>query len=92
MKYLTMTIKNHFIFMALVMIPVAHASESNCYSIHNSDSKNYCLAKAKQQKSYCYSIRESDTKNLCFAQIGHQKSYCYSIRSSDTKNMCLASF
>ena len=52
------------------------ANESNCYSIQNQDSKNYCLATVKRQESYCYSIREQDSKNLCLAQVKNQKSYC----------------
>lgn len=68
------------------------AGASNCYSIQNSDSKNLCLANAKNQKSYCYSIHESDTKNFCLAKVGDQKSNCYSIRSNDLKNQCLALF
>ena len=66
------------------------ANESNCYSIQNQDSKNYCLATVKRQESYCYSIHEQDSKNLCLAQVKNQKSYCYSIRSQDIKNQCLA--
>ena len=74
----------------LLTTPRVHASESHCYSIQNADTKNSCLALAKQQESYCYSIHESDAKNLCLAQIKNQKSYCYSIKSSDIKNQCLA--
>ena len=74
----------------LLIIPIAQANDSHCYSIKNSDQKNYCLALAKHQDSYCYSIQESDTKNLCLAQIKNQKSYCYSIKASDSKNQCLA--
>jgi hypothetical protein len=74
----------------LLTTPKVHANESNCYSIQNADTKNSCLAIAKNQESYCYSIRESDAKNLCLAQIKKQKSYCYSIKSSDTKNQCFA--
>jgi hypothetical protein len=78
---------------ALALIRVnglAQADASNCYAIKNDDSKNHCLAIAKNTKSYCYSIHEQDTKNLCLAQLSNQKSYCYSIRSSDAKNQCLA--
>lgn len=66
------------------------ANDSHCYSIKNSDQKNYCLALAKNKDSHCYSIKESDTKNLCIAQVKNQKSYCYSIKASDSKNQCLA--
>lgn len=74
----------------LMTTPRVHANESHCFSIQNADTKNTCLASAKNQESYCYSIRESDAKNLCLAQIKNQKSYCYSIKSNDTKNQCLA--
>jgi hypothetical protein len=74
----------------LLTTPKVHANESNCYSIQNADTKNSCLAIAKNQESYCYSIRESDARNLCLAQIKNQKSYCYSIKSNDTKNQCFA--
>jgi len=66
------------------------ANSSNCYSIQNTDQKNYCLAIANNQKSYCYSIQDNDRKNFCLAQLNNQKSYCYSIRSNDAKNQCLA--
>jgi hypothetical protein len=82
-----------FVAVGLVLLfttPKVHANDSHCYSIKNSDQKNYCLALAKHQHSYCYSIHESDAKNLCLAQIKNQKSYCYSIKSSDSKNQCLA--
>jgi hypothetical protein len=74
----------------LVTTTKVHASDSHCYSIKNSDQKNYCLALAKHQDSYCYSIQESDSKNLCLAQVKNQKSYCYSIKTRDSKNQCLA--
>jgi len=74
----------------LLTPPNAQANDSHCYSIKNSDQKNYCLALAKHQDSYCYSIQESDSKNLCLAQIKNQKSYCYSIKASDSKNQCFA--
>jgi hypothetical protein len=74
----------------LLTTPNAQANDSHCYSIKNSDQKNYCLALAKHKDSYCYSIQESDSKNLCLAQVKNQKSYCYSIKASDSKNQCLA--
>jgi hypothetical protein len=88
------TMLKHFVLLGILLLGSGNAlaSESYCYSIKNSDSKNYCLANAKNQKSYCYSIQESDTKNFCLAKVGHQKSYCYSIRANDPKNQCLALF
>ena len=41
----------------LLTIPKVYANDSHCYSIKNSDQKNYCLAIAKHKESYCYSIR-----------------------------------
>ena len=73
----------------LLTTPNAQANDLHCYSIKNSDQKNYCLALAKHQDSYCYSIQESESKNLCLAQVKNQKSYCYSIKASDSKNQCL---
>lgn len=71
----------------LMIASVAHA---DCYSMKNSDNKNVCLAKAKNQSSYCYSVLDSDIKNNCLAVVKEQRSYCYSIRSNDLKNQCLA--
>jgi len=67
----------------------ALADASNCYSIKDSDSKNYCLAMSHRQPSYCYSIRDSDGKSYCLAQTHSQRTYCYSIRAGDLKNQCL---
>lgn len=68
------------------------AAGENCYSIQNSDSKNFCLATAKNDPSYCYSIQNSDAKNMCLAYAKKDKSYCYSISNSDFKNQCLGQF
>lgn len=68
------------------------AAGENCYSIQNSDSKNFCLATAKNDPSYCYSIQSSDAKNMCLAYAKKEKSYCYSISNSDSKNQCLGQF
>ena len=79
------------VIIFFTVLPIAlFANDSQCYSIKNSDQKNYCLALAKNKDSYCYSIQESDSKNLCLAQVKNQKSYCYSIKASDSKNQCLA--
>ena len=64
--------------------------QANCYVIKDSDSKNYCLAKVKNQSSYCYVIKDSDLKNNCLAKLKLQRSYCYIIKSNDLKNECLA--
>ena len=80
-----------FFFLYLYSIATSNAAnDSHCYSIRNSDQKNFCLALVKKQDTYCYSIREPDSKNLCLAQIKNQKSYCYSIKTSDIKNHCIA--
>ena len=63
---------------------------ADCYSIRETDSKNYCLAKTHNQSSYCYNIHDSNIKNDCLALLHHQRSYCYNIRNDDMKNMCLS--
>ena len=77
---------------ACVISSVAYSVGENCYQINNADSKNYCLATAKQEKSYCYQINDADRKNMCLAQAGREKSYCYQINNTDTKNQCLGQF
>lgn len=69
---------------------IASAAQAECYAIKDSDNKNVCLAKTKNQSSYCYSVRDSDVKNKCLAEVKQQRSYCYGIRSNDLKNQCLA--
>ena len=65
------------------------ADATSCYSIKDSDSKNYCLAMSHRQANYCYSIKDSDSKNYCLAQTHSQRTYCYSIHAGDLKNQCL---
>jgi uncharacterized protein YxeA len=77
---------------ACLICSVAYSVGENCYQINNIDSKNYCLATAKQEKSYCYQINDADRKNMCLAQAGREKSYCYQINNTDTKNQCLGQF
>jgi len=84
----------HLMKLLLLLLFICSASlsfadSSHCYSIQNSDQKNYCLGMSKNDASYCYSIREDGVKNLCLAQVKRDKSYCYSIHSSDMKNQCL---
>lgn len=40
-----------------------------CYSIQNSDSRNYCLAKAHNDSSRCYSIQSSEKRSECLAEL-----------------------
>jgi hypothetical protein len=79
-----------FLIITLFLCSAVQGNESNCYSIKNTDQKNYCLAISKAQNSFCYSIHESDLKNTCLGQVSNNKNYCYGIQSSDTKNKCLA--
>lgn len=44
-------------------------NQSYCYSIKDSDNKNYCLARLTGQQSYCYSIKASDRKSECLAFV-----------------------
>jgi hypothetical protein len=87
-----MTFKATFAVLLISITGLAFAGASSCYSISNRDSKNFCLAQAKQEKSYCYSIGDRDQKNFCLAVVSKQKSYCYNISSRDDKNACLARF
>jgi len=79
----------YLLFFSLLVSHFASANVTNCYSIKDSDKKNYCLALNHRQASYCYSIKNRDDKNLCLAQTHQQRSYCYSIQESDLKNQCL---
>ena len=88
-KFIFNMMKIILLLVGTLSAPLLFADSSSCYSINDSDKKNYCLGISKNDASYCYSIREEDLKNLCLGQAKHDKSYCYSIRSSDTKNLCL---
>jgi len=75
--------------LLMVGSSLALADATSCYSIKDSDSKNYCLAMSHRQASYCYSIHDGDSKHYCLAQTRSQRTYCYSIHRSDLKNQCL---
>lgn len=75
---------------ALMFIGSAQASDNACFSIHNPDKKNVCLAMSKKQYSYCHAVRDVDTRNMCLANVLAQQSYCHSIKSHDMKQQCLA--
>jgi hypothetical protein len=79
-----------FLLFCISLPAPALANDANCYAIQNQDQKNFCLAKAKNEKSYCYSIQESDNKNACLSKFNGDTSYCYSVRNEDQKNYCLA--
>jgi len=81
-----------FGILLLTIAEAYSAPGDSCYSISNSDQKNFCLGTSKHDKSYCYSISNSDNKNMCLAIAGQDKSYCYSISNSDQKNQCLGHF
>jgi hypothetical protein len=50
-----------FLMMLVLLTSFSvEANESHCYAIKNSDSKNSCLALAKNQDSYCYSNQKSE--------------------------------
>lgn len=63
---------------------------SECYSIKESDRKNYCLAVTTDKPSFCYAIKSPDAKNACLAEVSDKRSYCYSIKETDLRNQCLA--
>lgn len=83
------------LFLCFILISISFevfAVGENCYQIGNSDSKNFCLGTAKQDKNYCYQISDSERKNFCLAVSAHDKNYCYQISNSDKKNQCLGQF
>ena len=80
------------ITLGLITTTLVNAAGDQCYSINNQDSKNHCLATAKNDANYCYSISNQDKKNMCLAVVKRDKNYCYSISNQDQKNMCLGNF
>jgi hypothetical protein len=66
------------------------ANKAACYTIHDPDRKNVCLAMSSRQNSYCYLVKDADTKNMCLANVMQQQSYCNSIKGHDVKQQCLA--
>jgi hypothetical protein len=76
--------------LSLLCTGAVLASDSACFSIHDSDRKNVCLAMSKKQNAYCHSVKDHDTKNMCLANVMGQQSYCHSIKSHDLKQQCLA--
>lgn len=82
----------NFIKFALITLHATNCfagAGDNCYSIQNQDSRNFCLATAKQNKNHCYSITSMDQKNMCLALASNDKNHCHTIRNRDTKNHCL---
>ncbi|PUE35268.1 hypothetical protein B9Z46_09360 [Limnohabitans sp. Hippo4] len=79
-----------FLGLGQFVIQTAWANDAACFSIHDPDRKNVCLAMSKKQNSYCYSVKDHDTKNMCLANVMAQQSYCHSIKSHDMKQQCLA--
>lgn len=87
------SVKKQFLVMGLLTLwclSGAQASSVSCFSIHDPDKKNVCLAMSKKQNSYCFSVKDADTKNMCLANVMAQRSYCYSIKTNDMKQQCLA--
>ncbi len=79
-------------FTILFPISAFATRGDDCYQISNADTKNYCLATAKEDKNYCYLISDADRKNSCLAITGRDKNYCYQILDADRKNQCLGQF
>lgn len=48
----------------------AAADTGPCYSIGDADARNYCIAKAKNERSICYTIQKSDMRAQCLAEVG----------------------
>ena len=76
-----------FLF-TLFLFPIAVSAD--CYSISNSDSREYCLGTQKNDSSHCYRISNSDRREYCLAIVNQDKSFCYRIGDSDRKEACLS--
>lgn len=46
------------------------ADASQCYAINDMDAKNFCLAKARNDRSMCYTIQSSALRSQCLAEVG----------------------
>ncbi len=57
------------IIIACLSLIFSSAVLADCYAIKDSDGKNYCLAKSKNQNSYCDVINDNDMKNNCLALV-----------------------
>lgn len=79
--------KKLFLFIVCLVPFVAFA---DCYSISNSDSREYCLGTQNNDSSHCYRISNSDRKEYCLAIVNQDKSFCYRISDSDRKEACLS--
>jgi len=80
------------IISSLITTTPSYAAGENCYSISNSDAKNFCLATARNDDGYCINIDSADKRNMCLAMVRRNKGYCYNIDGADQRNMCLAYF
>lgn len=60
------------VFLAALMLATQAVAgdTSACYSIGNADMRNYCLAKAKNDRSICATIQSGDLRAQCMAEVG----------------------
>ncbi len=82
-----MTKIKYLLLLFLLLPSIAYA---DCWQIQNSDRKNFCLARVKQDNSYCWQINDDSIKNYCLALLKNDASYCWQIDNNDIKHECLA--
>lgn len=58
------------VLMILISQPVTASDSSKCYAINDMDAKNFCLAKARNDRSMCYTIQGSALRSQCLAEVG----------------------
>lgn len=78
------------LIVSITFSAVTYGDAGACYSIQDSDQRNYCIAQAKRDSGACYSIRDADQKNYCLATIRKDSGQCYSIRDQNLRNQCRA--
>ena len=74
--------------VAYLWMGEAMAGTSACYAIKDQDSRNYCLAEAKQDYEYCYRVKDGDRRNACLAKTKRARDRCYAIKDQDSRKVC----
>ncbi len=59
-----------FALMMLMAAPAAADDTNACYTIADADMRNFCLAKAKNERSICATIQRGDLRAQCMAEVG----------------------
>jgi hypothetical protein len=108
MKYLVKTLLTIFIAVSIFLIPsfsdAEPAKQSECMKMKNSDDKNLCLSKSKDEDKaygytnkdhshyYCTLIRNRDKQNFCYALANTNPNMCALIVDKKLEDQCNAHF